>query len=120
VAVPKQLMDRLLNIHDNCLCQKTLVLNGDTTFVAVRLIPIENYKDKNEPHYRTTITYTYLTKFDDGPDRVDVDDDNPIEHAKYMIQKLRPKCEYTDIMLELWDLVPKRTSSEQENYPSKF
>ncbi len=49
VAVPKHLMDKLLKIHENCLCQKTLGLNGETTFVALRLILIENYEDKNEP-----------------------------------------------------------------------
>ncbi|RGB42383.1 hypothetical protein C1646_751031 [Rhizophagus diaphanus] len=123
VAVPKHIMDKLLKIHDNCLCQKTLGLNGDTTFVALRLIPLENFKDKSEPHYRTTIAISYLTKFDDeGPDRIKVDDNDPasaVEYAKFMIQKLRPKCEYTDIMLELWDLVPKSASTEQENYPFK-
>jgi hypothetical protein len=122
VAVPKHLMDKLLKIHDNCLCQKTLGLNGDTTFVCLRLIPLENFKDKSEPYYRTTIAITYPTKFDGEPDSVKVDDDDPssaVEHAKFMIQKLRPKCEYTDIMLELWELVPKSVQNEQENYPFK-
>jgi hypothetical protein len=118
--VPKHLVDRLLKIHGNCLAQQTLGLNGDTTFIALRLIPIENYQDGNEPHYRTTIAFTYPTKLDNvEPDKIKVDDDdNPasiVEHVKQMIQKLRPKCEMTDIMLELWELVPKTTPNDLEN-----
>ncbi|PKC02935.1 hypothetical protein RhiirA5_402180 [Rhizophagus irregularis] len=42
-----------------------------------------------------------------------VDDNDPasvVDHVKYMIRKLRPECEMTDILLELWNLVPKTTS----------
>ncbi|RIA91663.1 hypothetical protein C1645_805098 [Glomus cerebriforme] len=121
VPVPKSIMDILLKIHDKCCFQKTLGLNGDVTAVAFRIIPIENYKDKDEPHYRTTIGYAYPTSLDDDSDKK-VDDNDPatvVEHVKLMIRKLRPNCEYTDIMLQLWELVPKTTPNEQDDYPFK-
>ena len=120
VAVPKHLVDRLMKIHNNCLCQKSLWLNGDITFIALRLIPIENYKDNDEPHYRTTISFSYPAKLG-NVDNIKVDDDSPasiVEHTKQMIRKLRPKCELTNIMLELWELVPI-TQNDSENYPFK-
>ncbi|PKY50563.1 hypothetical protein RhiirA4_530718 [Rhizophagus irregularis] len=43
-------------------------------------------------------------------DKVKVDDNDPasvIEHVKRLIQTLRPDCELTDLLLELWDLAPK-------------
>ncbi|PKK67128.1 FAD/NAD(P)-binding domain-containing protein [Rhizophagus irregularis] len=46
-------------------------------------------------------------------DKIKVDDNDPasvVDHVKYMIRKLRPECEMTDILLELWNLVPKTTS----------
>jgi hypothetical protein len=65
VSVPKYLMDRLIKVNGNSLVQKTLGLNGDSTLIALRLIPIEqeqDYMNKNnsdELHYRTLIAYFY-------------------------------------------------------------
>ncbi|RIA91946.1 hypothetical protein C1645_736713 [Glomus cerebriforme] len=125
VAVPKNLMSRLVGINGNGLFQKSLGLNGDITFVIFRLIPIEqeqerNYKDKNETRYRASIAFSYPTKLDDI-ENVKVDDNDPasvIEHVKQMIRKLRPECELSNIMLELWDLVPK-TIPDPEKHPFK-
>ena len=36
-----------------------------------------------------------------------------------MIRKLRPDCEVTNIMLELWDLAPKTIQNDPEKYPFK-
>ncbi|POG56050.1 hypothetical protein GLOIN_2v1739515 [Rhizophagus irregularis DAOM 181602=DAOM 197198] len=36
-----------------------------------------------------------------------------------MIRKLRPECEMTNILLELWDLVPKAVPKESEDFPFK-
>ncbi|POG64818.1 hypothetical protein GLOIN_2v1671817 [Rhizophagus irregularis DAOM 181602=DAOM 197198] len=33
-----------------------------------------------------------------------------------MIRKLRPECEMTDILLELWDLAPKAIPKKSEDY----
>jgi 2-polyprenyl-6-methoxyphenol hydroxylase-like FAD-dependent oxidoreductase len=91
------------------------------------LIPIEQEQeqnDKNEPHYRTSIAFSYPTKLDDDNvenDKIKVDDDDPasvIDHVKHMIRKLRPECELTDIMLELWNLVP-RTAPNPKKFPFK-
>jgi hypothetical protein len=119
-------MDRLIKIHGNSLMQKTLGLNGDATFLAFRLIPIENYDNKNnsdELYYRTTMAYFYMSELDnEETENFNVDDDNPasvIEHVKRMIRKLRPECEMTDILLELWDLAPKTAPQELENLPFK-
>jgi len=107
VAVPKNLMDRFTKVGVNSTFQESVGLNGDNTIAIFRMIPInqENY----ESYYRLTMAFTYPTKLDD---KIEVDDNNPasvIEHVKQIIQKLRPKCESTDIWLELWDLVPKET-----------
>ncbi|CAG8625613.1 FAD/NAD(P)-binding domain-containing protein [Rhizophagus irregularis] len=126
VAVPKNLIDRFIRINGNSLFQKTLGLNGDATFIIYRLIPIEQEQeqnDKNEPHYRTTLAFSYPTKLDDNVenDKIKVDDNDPasvIDHAKHMIRKLRPECELTNIMLELWSLVP-RTAPDSDKYPFK-
>jgi 2-polyprenyl-6-methoxyphenol hydroxylase-like FAD-dependent oxidoreductase len=113
-------MDRLIKVSGNCLFQKTLGLNGDSTFIAFRLIPIENYKDKSEPHYRATIGFSYPAELDEvETEKVKVDNNDPVsvlEHVKRMTRKLRPECEMTDIWLELWELA----SNSPETYPFKF
>jgi hypothetical protein len=92
------LIDKLIKLNGNSLVQKTLGLNGDSTLIALRLIPIEheqNYKNKNnydELHYRTTIVYVYPREFETKRFKVNVN--NPalvIEHVKNMIRKLRFK-----------------------------
>jgi 2-polyprenyl-6-methoxyphenol hydroxylase-like FAD-dependent oxidoreductase len=116
-------MDRLNKIHGSHLAQQTLGLKGDTTFLITRIIPIEQEKSKNnsnEPRYRSTLFYSYPSKLDDT--ELKVDDSDPasvIEHVKRLIRKTRPKCEVTDIQLELWDLVPKTIPDDPEEYPFK-
>ncbi|CAB4379164.1 unnamed protein product [Rhizophagus irregularis] len=100
VAAPKNLLDRLIK------------LNGNEQ---------ENFENKNETYYRATIAYVYPTKLDDKHDEHKVDDEDPasiVNHVKYYIRKLRPECEMTNIVLELWDLVPKMTP-DSKKYPFK-
>lgn len=125
VAAPKSLVDRLVKVSGNGAFQESIGLNGDSTFIIRRLIPIEqeqNFKDKNETYYRITISFGYPTKFDDEElDNIQVDDNNPasvVDHIKLMIRRLRPECEMTNVLLELWDLVPKSTPNPEE-YPFK-
>ncbi|PKC10525.1 FAD/NAD(P)-binding domain-containing protein [Rhizophagus irregularis] len=123
VAIPKSLIVRLIKIIGNSLSQKTIGLNGDVILIIYRLIPIEQeqeQKDKYEPHYSVTLIFNYPTKLDDNveSDKIKVDDNDPasvIDHVKYMIRKLRPECEFTNILLELWGLVP-RTAPDPKNY----
>jgi 2-polyprenyl-6-methoxyphenol hydroxylase-like FAD-dependent oxidoreductase len=121
VAAPKNLLNRLIELCGNGIFQQSLGLNGDATATIYRLIPIEqeNDENKNESCYRTTIFFEYPTKLDDVENnKIEVDDNDPesvVDHVKYMIRKLRPECELTNIILELWDLVPKTT----KKYPSK-
>ncbi|CAG8516972.1 13557_t:CDS:2 [Funneliformis caledonium] len=126
VAVPKNLMDRIIKLHGNSLLQKSLGLHGDASLVTFRLIPIDDYKensDYNEPYYRATINYSYPAKLDDvESDKIKVDDNDSasvIEHVKQMIRKLRPEGETTEILLELWDLAPKAIPIDLEKYPFK-
>ncbi|RIA81879.1 hypothetical protein C1645_789399 [Glomus cerebriforme] len=123
VAVPKSFMDRSIKVHGNTLIQKSLGTKGDWTFNLFRLIPIENNND-TEPHYRTTISFAYPKKLDIKlSDKIKVDDNDPesvIKYVKHLIQTLRPECELTDILIKLWDFVPKSSDpSDQENYPFK-
>jgi len=130
VAIPQHLLNRLIKVHGNSLIQKTYGLNGDLTLIALRLIPVEqeqNYKNKNnsdEFHYRASIGYFYPSKLDNNETKkFKIDDNDPasvIEHVKNMIRKLRPECEMTDILLELWDLAPKTIPKESEDYPFKI
>ncbi|PKY49016.1 FAD/NAD(P)-binding domain-containing protein [Rhizophagus irregularis] len=126
VVVPKHLIDRLIKVNGNSLIQKTLGLNGDSTLIALRLIPIEqeqNFKNKNnsdELHYRITMFYFYSSELDN--EETEKFNNNPalvVEHIKNMIRKLRPECEMTDVLLELWDLVPKAVPKKSEDFPFK-
>ncbi|PKC56444.1 FAD/NAD(P)-binding domain-containing protein [Rhizophagus irregularis] len=125
-VVPKHLMDRLIKVNGNSVIQKLLGLNGDSTFIGLRLIPIEqeqNFKNKNhsdELHYRITMFYFYSSELDN--EEIEKINNNPalvVEHIKNMIRKLRPECEMTNILLELWDLVPKAVPKESEDFPFK-
>ncbi|CAB5192792.1 uncharacterized protein OCT59_029808 [Rhizophagus irregularis] len=123
VAAPKNLLDRLIKLNGNGTFQETVGFYGDTTFIFFRHIPIEqeNFENKNETYYRATILYGYPTKLDDEHDEHKVDDEDSasvVNHVKYYIRKLRPKCEMTNIVLELWDLVPK-TTPDSKKYPFK-
>ncbi|CAG8694924.1 6299_t:CDS:1, partial [Funneliformis caledonium] len=118
-----------MKTHGDGLFQKSLGIHGDWTFNVFRLVPIEqdpNYKNKddfNEPHYRVTISYAYPSKIDiNESDGKHVDDNDPtsvIKHVKQLIRKFRPDCEMTDVLLELWDLVPKTDPNDPEKYPFK-
>jgi len=121
VSVPKHLMDRYIKFAGNAIVQLNFGPNGDWGFVAFRLIPIEqepNHKSEND-HYRTILFYTYPTKLDDQIKIDDNDTASVIEHVKQMIRKLRPECEMTDVLLELWDLAPKTIPNDPENFPFK-
>ncbi|CAG8746672.1 3028_t:CDS:1, partial [Funneliformis mosseae] len=116
-------------LHGNSLLQKSLGLHGDASLVTFRLIPIDqgsDYKensDYNKPYYRATINYSYPAKLDDvASTNIKVDDNDSasvIEHVKQMIRKLRPECETTEILLELWKLAPKAIPIDLEKYPFK-
>ncbi|RGB42778.1 hypothetical protein C1646_809754 [Rhizophagus diaphanus] len=122
VDAPKNLLDRLIAKFNGKGIIQSVGLNGETTVTLFRLIPIEkeNYKNKNESYYRTTIFFEYPSKLDDVEhDKIKVDDNDPasvVDHVKYMIRKLRPECELTNVILELWDLVPKTTSDPSKTY----
>ncbi|RGB37229.1 hypothetical protein C1646_695369 [Rhizophagus diaphanus] len=127
VSVPKHLMDKINKIHGNILACKTLGTKGDSTFMMTRLIPIkqEQNDEKNETHYRATLVYSYPSEFDNidvESDKVKVDDNDPasvIEHVKRLIRTLRPDCELTDLLLELWDLAPKTIPNDPIKFPFK-
>ncbi|GBC07383.1 hypothetical protein RclHR1_07420007 [Rhizophagus clarus] len=112
-------MDRLIKVSGNSLVQKTLGLNGDSTLIALCLIPIEQKQNNSdEILYRTTIAYFYPSEMDENK-KFKVDDNNPAsvaEHVKNMIRKLRPKCEMADILLELWELAPKAVPNKSDKY----
>ncbi|CAG8524536.1 10123_t:CDS:2 [Funneliformis mosseae] len=129
VAAPKHLMDRFIKLQGNSLFQKSLGLHGDSSTLIFRLIPIEqepgyeNKSNSNEPHYRVTLNYSYPTKLDDvESDKIKVDDNDSasvIEHVKQMIRNFGSGCEFDDIVLEFWDLVPKSTPNDPEKFQFK-
>uniref|UniRef100_U9SUH1 FAD-binding domain-containing protein n=1 Tax=Rhizophagus irregularis (strain DAOM 181602 / DAOM 197198 / MUCL 43194) TaxID=747089 RepID=U9SUH1_RHIID len=127
ISIPKHLMDRASKIHGNVLARKTLGTKGDSTFMMTRLIPIkqEQNDEKNEPHYRATLVYSYpseLDNVDTESEKAKVDDNDPasvIEHVKVLIRTLRPDCELTDLLLELWDLAPKTIPNDPIKFPFK-
>ncbi|CAG8517910.1 14192_t:CDS:2 [Funneliformis mosseae] len=129
IAVPKYLMDRFIKLQGNSLLQKSLGLHGDSSTLIFRLIPIEqepgyeNKSNSNELHYRVTLNYSYPTKLDDvESDKIKVDDNDSasvIVHVKQMIRNFRSGCEFDDIILELWDLVPKSTPNDPEKFQFK-
>ncbi|GBC47838.2 hypothetical protein GLOIN_2v1650118 [Rhizophagus irregularis DAOM 181602=DAOM 197198] len=98
-------MDKANKIHGNVLARKTLGTKGDSTFMMIRLIPIkqEQNDEKNEPHYRATLVYSYTSELDNvESEKVKVDDNDPssvIEHVKRLIRTLRPDCELTNLLM---------------------
>ncbi|CAG8618155.1 5191_t:CDS:2, partial [Dentiscutata heterogama] len=106
IAVPKNLADKFAAFYSNALMQKSLGRNGDSSFSMMRLIPIDQ---SDEPRYRLTIAYQYPTIIDIEDENCKVDDDDPesvIKHAISRIKQLRPPCELTDLLIELFSLVP--------------
>ncbi|CAG8709844.1 18592_t:CDS:2, partial [Racocetra fulgida] len=90
VAIPKNMAEKLLAFYNNALMQKSVGINGDTFFSAMRLIPIDQSVD------------------DDDPESV-------MKHTISRIKQLRPPCELTDLMVDIFSLVP--TSDPGEKYP---
>jgi hypothetical protein len=120
-------MDKAIKIYGNFLLRKTLGTKGDSSVMLSRLIPIKQEQNdkKSEPHYRVSLVYTYPSEFDNidvESEKVIVDDNDPasvIEHVKRLIRKLRPDCELTDLLLELWDLAPKTIPNDPIKFPFK-
>ncbi|RIB18175.1 hypothetical protein C2G38_2185383 [Gigaspora rosea] len=68
-------------------------------------IPIEQSK---ETSYRVTLGFSYPIDLD-LEDNISIDDNNPesvIKHAISRIKQLRSSCELTDLMIELFSLIP--------------
>ncbi|GBC27848.2 hypothetical protein GLOIN_2v1779025 [Rhizophagus irregularis DAOM 181602=DAOM 197198] len=81
---------------------------GVTLINAGVAVPKSNYK----PHYRTSISISYPTKFD-NVEKVKVDDNDPVsvvEHVKRMILRF--------LILIIRDLASK-TTPDPEKYPFK-
>ncbi|RIB04645.1 hypothetical protein C2G38_2120230, partial [Gigaspora rosea] len=82
---------------------KSLGKNGDFHLSFFRLIPIDQ---SDEPTYRGTLAYIYPTRFD-IKDNISIDDNDPesvIKHTISRIRQLRPPCELTDLLIELFSL----------------
>ncbi|CAB4393798.1 unnamed protein product [Rhizophagus irregularis] len=81
------------------LIQKTLGLNGDSTLIALRLIPIEQ-DNSDELHYRTMIAYFYSSELDnEETEKFKVDDNNPASVVEHLTLSL-----VTDIMTYLYHI----------------
>ncbi|KAF0488245.1 FAD/NADP-binding domain-containing protein [Gigaspora margarita] len=114
IAVPKNLANQLMSNYSNSLIQESIGKNGDFHFSFFRLIPIDK---SDEPIYRATLCYIYPTRYD-IKDNISIDDNDPesvIKHAISRIRQLRPPCELTDLLIELFSLVP--FSHVEEKYP---
>ncbi|RIB27532.1 hypothetical protein C2G38_2137802 [Gigaspora rosea] len=114
IAITKTLANQLMSLYSNSLIQESLGKNGDFHFSFFRLIPIDQ---SDEPTYRTTLAYIYPTRFD-IKDNISIDDNDPesvVKHTISRIKQLRPPCELTDLLIELFSLVP--SSYIGEKYP---
>ncbi|KAF0497287.1 FAD/NADP-binding domain-containing protein [Gigaspora margarita] len=106
IAMSKDLADKMASFYSNSLMQKSIGQNGDSFFSLMRLVPIEK---SDEPRYMLSLAYHYPTILDIEDENCKVDDDNPesvIKHTISRIKQLRPPCELTDLMIELFSLVP--------------
>ncbi|RGB28188.1 hypothetical protein C1646_768134 [Rhizophagus diaphanus] len=129
----KKLMDRMLSITGNSLCQVTMGPKGDCTFLMFRLFPIDSNDNNNKTsYYRVSFAYSYPSenhekndnwtyKDDELPTSKFPDDENPefvFNDIKRRIKENRPKGKLTDIFLEFWDLTKSRIENDHENcYP---
>ncbi|CAG8763221.1 377_t:CDS:2, partial [Racocetra persica] len=114
IAVPKNLANKSMSIYSNSVVQESLGKNGDFHFAVFRFLPIDQ---SDEPTYRITLAYIYPTKFD-IKDNISIDDNDPesvIKHTISRIKQLRPPCELTDLLIELFSCVP--FSHLGEKYP---
>ncbi|PKY46125.1 FAD/NAD(P)-binding domain-containing protein [Rhizophagus irregularis] len=125
----KELMDRMLSITGNSLCQITMGPKGDCTFLMFRLFPIDSNDNNNETsYYRVSFAYSYPSenhekndnwtyKDDELPTSKFPDDENPefvFNDIKKRIKENRPKGKLTDIFLEFWDLAKSRIENDHE------
>ncbi|CAG8713763.1 17454_t:CDS:2, partial [Gigaspora rosea] len=113
--IPKNLAERLMLTYANAVVQKSIGRNGDKFFSMMRFIPIEQSK---ETSYRVTLGFSYPTNLD-LKDNISIDDNNPesiIKHAISRIKQLRSSCELTDLMIELFSLVPLSNPGEFRTY----
>ncbi|KAF0432013.1 FAD/NADP-binding domain-containing protein [Gigaspora margarita] len=114
ISVPKNLAERLMSTYANAVVQKSIGRNGGKFFSMMRFIPINQSK---ETCYRVTLGFSYPTDLD-LKDNISIDDNNPesvIKHAISRIKQSRSSCELTDLMIELFSLVP--LSNPGEKYP---
>ncbi|CAG8725450.1 4165_t:CDS:2 [Cetraspora pellucida] len=105
VAISKDLAERLMSIYGNSLLQQSIGRNGDSSFSIMRFIPIDQL---DVPRYRITFSYNYPTNLD-IKDNILIDDNDPnsvIKHTISRIKQSRPPCELTDLMIEIFSLVP--------------
>ncbi|CAG8587969.1 1294_t:CDS:2, partial [Scutellospora calospora] len=114
IALPKGLADKMMKVYSNSMRQKSLGRNGDMFFSLIRLVPIDQ---SDNTSYRFTLTYHYPAILDIEDKNILVDDDNPvsvIKHTISKIKKLRPPCELTDMMIEIFSLVPLSDPGEKD------
>ncbi|CAG8586850.1 17814_t:CDS:2 [Gigaspora margarita] len=119
IAIPKNLADKMASFYSNSLMQQSIGQNGDTFFSFMRLVPIEK---SDEPCYRLSLAYHYPTILDIEDENCKVDDDNPesvIKHAISRIKQLRPPCELTDLMIELFSLVSYSDPEKKFLFPRR-
>ncbi|CAG8833915.1 15841_t:CDS:2, partial [Racocetra persica] len=116
VALPKNMAEKLLAFHNNALMQRSVGINGDAFFSFMRFVPVDQ---SDEPYYRLGIAFHYPTILDtEDPNSKLVDDDDPksvMKHTISRIKQLRPPCELTDLMIDIFSLVPY--SDPGEKYP---
>ncbi|CAG8624869.1 8811_t:CDS:2, partial [Scutellospora calospora] len=115
ISIPKDLADKFMKFYSNALMQQSLGRNGDWIFSLIRLVPIDQ---SDNPSYRFTFSYNYPTILDTEDKNILVDDDNPesvIKHAISRIKQLRPPCKLTDMMIELYSLVPLSDPEEKDS-----
>ncbi|CAG8433923.1 7891_t:CDS:2 [Funneliformis mosseae] len=123
----KGLVDRLNAITGKSIMKVTIGTNGDCMGCIYRYIPVDYSDLNNEPRYRMSMGYSYLTekngvdyKADDLPTTKLPNDDEVLDEIKRRIKELRPEGELTSIMLELWDLVKTRNEiNKEQKYPHK-
>ncbi|RIB01775.1 hypothetical protein C2G38_2126805 [Gigaspora rosea] len=115
IALPKNLADQLMTIYSNSLIQESLGKNDDFHLSFFRLIPIDR---SDEPTYRGTLAYIYPKRYDIKVNNISIDDNDPesvIKHTISRIRQLRPPCELTDLLIELFSLA--QLSHLDKNYP---
>ncbi|KAF0421114.1 FAD/NADP-binding domain-containing protein [Gigaspora margarita] len=130
IAPTKKQIDRLFSISGGSLCKLLLGTKGDLIMYQMRYLPIQSKtnlsnKDDDYTHYRLTITYSYNSLPEDEVDKLTYrDDESPesrfpneeepkdiINNVKEKLREYRPNNELTDLIIELWSLVPTTDDS---------